>query len=94
MPNSDRLTTFVRAVAFNDPDLPVREVARILWIALPTEEVDDRALVRISTLAVAFWRELRAVVEGKFELEPRDEAILEAVREHLAGRIAERPREG
>ena len=90
---TDRLEAFVRGVAFREPNLPVGDVVKILESAIEGGELHlrtnpdnrDRALLKIAALSVAFWREVRNVVDGKFELDHRDEAILDAVLEHLTG---------
>jgi hypothetical protein len=87
---ANRLEAFVRGVGFRERDLPVEQIVKILRTALyrggifTSEEQLDRALVRLAALSVAFWREAGEVLAGNFELDFRDEAILDAVVEYLS----------
>lgn len=89
----NRLEAFVRGVGFRDPDLPVEYVVQILRGAIygrgvvwRSDEEANRALVKLAALAVAFWREAGEVLAGNFELDLRDEAVLDAVVAHLEGK--------
>ncbi len=89
---ANRLEAFVRGVGFRDPDLPVGDVVSILRTALyrggvvfASEDEMNRVLVKLAALSVAFWREAGEVLSGNFELDFRDEAILDAVVEYLSG---------
>lgn len=91
--HESRIEAFVRGVAFREPDLPVEKIAVVIRAALDRGVVfasqgsADRALVKLSALAVAFWREVGEVLAGNFELDFRDEAILDAVVKHLSGSV-------
>lgn len=88
----NRIEAFVRGVGFRDPDLPVEKITEVLRSAMygrgtvfRSDEEANRALVKLAALAVAFWREAGEVLSGRFELDFRDEAILDAVVAHLSG---------
>lgn len=87
-----RLEAFVRAVAFREPDLPVDVVVDVLrgilsgGVVFRDDAHANRVLVKLAALAVAFWSECRDVLAGNFELDHRDEAVLDAVVEHLSKR--------
>jgi hypothetical protein len=80
------IEAFVRGVAFADRDLPVEKVVAVLDHAVrgrraiwPNAVAANRAFVKIAALAVAFWREVGEILDGRFELDDREEAILDAV---------------
>lgn len=87
-----RLQVFVQGVAFRETASTVDALVGILrtvigrdrGLAWSAVSIEDRALVKLAALAVAFWKESRNVVDGNFELDFRDEAILEAVLEYLS----------
>lgn len=88
----DRLEAFVRATSFRAPGVQPDRVVGVLQLALASlgtagsnfiAEGDDRAFVKAAALGLAFYQELAALVRGEFELDFREEAILEAVLDHL-----------
>lgn len=89
----DKLEAFVRATSFRAPGVDPGRVAGILQLALVSlgtagsnfisEGDDDRAFVKAAALGIAFYQELAAIVRGEFELDFREEAILDAVLDHL-----------
>lgn len=89
-----RLEAFVRGVAFRETNEAidvlvglVRTVLRAADIGRWSDlKVADRALVKVAALSLAFYREVRNVLDEKFELDFREEAVLDAVVEHLSKR--------
>lgn len=85
MPNStNRLARFVLGARFRGAEgVRVSRIVDAIECALidvggelPT---DDRALLKLAVVAVAFYRLVGDVVRGDLELDVREEAILEAV---------------
>lgn len=91
---SDSLEAFVRGMAFRDRNFPVDEVVKLIRCVYrgadlvrsrrPTDEERNRMVAKIAALGVAFYREVQDVLDGKFELDFRDQAILDAVVDHLS----------
>jgi hypothetical protein len=86
----DRLLAFIRATSFRAPDVDPEHVAGVVQLALAArtdrefvDAADDRVLVKLAALGIAFYQELGTIVRGEFELDHREEAILEAVIAHL-----------
>ena len=93
-----RLEAFVRGVAFQETDLTVDVLVGIIRSLITRTDascpdrtrvwsevkIEDRVLVKLAALSLAFFREVRDVFAGNFELDFRDEAILDAVVEHLS----------
>lgn len=88
----DRLEAFVRATSFRAPGVDPARVVELLRAALGAlgtaganfaAEGDDRGLVKAAALGLAFYQELWQIARGEFSLDFREEAILDAVVEHL-----------
>lgn len=87
-----RLEAFVRGVAFRETDAIVVVLVGVVRTVLRAADVPsrwsdqrvaDRVLVKIAALALAFLLEVRDVLDEKFELDFREEAVLDAVLAHL-----------
>jgi hypothetical protein len=90
MAGTDKLEAFVRATSFRAPGVDPRQVTGVLSLALVArgagelaESEDGRVLVKLAALGIAFVQELDSIVRGDFELDHREEAILDAVVEYL-----------
>jgi hypothetical protein len=93
MPSStDRLERIFRAARFRG----ARDVRTARGVEMITNAVldagvelpeDDRGLLKLAAVAVAFYREVAEICRGDYELDFREEAILDAVLEHV-GRAA------
>ena len=82
----DRLETFFRALAFQLPGVSEAAQHAVLRGALPDPlslPTDDRLLLRLASLTSAYFREVRGALNGRVELDVREEAILEAALEYL-----------
>jgi hypothetical protein len=88
---SGRFEAFLLGASFRAPGVNVprlsNDVLSILNAAKTANSdwsiLDDRALVKLAVLSIAFYREVDSIVRGEFRLDDRDERILEAVVEHL-----------
>jgi len=88
----DKLEAFVRATSFRAPGVDPGKVAGVLQLALVSlgtagsnliSEGDDRAFVKLAALGLAFYQELSSIARGEFELDHREEAILDAVVDYM-----------